>query len=462
MTARVAVIGGGISGLAAAYRAREFGDVTLFESRDRVGGCIETRRKDDYILEMGADSLATEKPAATQFASRLGLELQPVRDDFRGTCIVRDGRLVRMPDEFRLFTPTSLHALITSGLFSPAGIARAALEPFVPPRRDSTDESLATFVTRRFGREVLERLAQPLLGGIYSGDPATLSVQSTMPQLLAVEKTYGSLVRGMRALTKNAPAGPRLVSIRGGLGMLAAALERELRDEIRSGVAVVGLTRLPDGWLLALSDGTQMTAEAVICALPAHAAATVLQPVEPDLAGRLAAIAYNSIATVTTAYALGDVPPLPTCTGFVVPAIEQRPIMATTFSTRKYENRTPNGCAVLRAFVGGAHGQRLLEKDDASLTDMVEREFHALLGIVARPRFTIVRRWRDALPEYAVGHVDAVDAIDRLAQSLGNFALAGAAYRGVGIADCIRSGESAAVAIGTMLGSSRRKEFTPS
>ncbi len=440
---QVVVIGGGISGLAAAHFARKTANVTLIERSNRLGGCIETRRNDDFVLEMGADSLATEKPAATQLACSLGLELQPIHDEYRGTCILRNGRLVRMPDEFRLFTPTSLRALVTSGLFSPAGILRAALEPFVPPRRDTADESLASFVTRRFGREVLERLAQPLLGGIYSGDPATLSVAATMPQLHDIERKYGSLVRGMRAIIKQTPPGARLVSIRGGLGMLVSALERELHDRIRTGVGVTQLQRRGRGWELTLSDGTRTFADAVICALPAHAAAELLQSVEPRLASRLLAINYNSIATVTMAYKLGEVPPLPNSTGFVVPSIEHRPLMATTFSSRKYADRAPFGYMTLRAFIGGRNGQAQVSSDDKSLGALVKREFRDILGITAEPAFVAVRRFLGALPEYSVGHREDVDRIEHLAQSLGNFALAGSAYRGVGIADCIRSGELA-------------------
>ncbi len=466
---RIAVIGGGISGLAAAFHAREIAaeqglpvNVMIFERSARVGGCIETLHVDDFTLEMGADSLATEKGAATQLASRLGLELQPVRDDFRGTCILREGRLVRMPDEFRLFTPTSLRSLVTSRLFTPRGMLRAALEPLIPARKQTADESLASFVTRRFGREVLERLAQPLLGGIYSGDPARLSVRSTMPQLHDVERKYGSLVRGMRELTKNAPSGPRLVSIRGGLGALVTALERELQGHVRTNVGVTRLTRCAQEWTLSLSDGSQVVADGVICALPAYAAAEILQPVDAELAQSLARVTYHSIATVTAAYAWRDVPPLPSCTGFVVPAIERRPIMATTFSNRKYADRTPYGSMVLRAFVGGASGQTLVARDDDSLARLVESEFRDLLGIVAKPRFVAIRRWLNALPEYAVGHRARIDDIDRRARALGGFTLAGSAYRGVGIADCVRSGEAAASELYGMLGPSYQKELTHS
>lgn len=441
---RIAIIGGGIAGLAAAHFAREHSRVRVYEQSARVGGCIETRRSDDYVLEMGADSLSTEKPEAIGLAKQLGLELQPMQDEYRGTCILRDGRLVRMPDAFRLFTPTSLRALLTSGLFSAPGILRAAMEPFVPPRRDTSDESLASFVTRRFGREVLDRLAQPLLGGIFSGDPATLSVEATMPQLRAVERTYGSLVRGMRALAKTAAPGSRLVSMRGGLGSLVDALARELQDDISTNCAVTHLERNARDWTLTFANGTHTSADAVICALPAHAAAELLRSVEPRLASRLLAINYNSIATVTIGYRRSEVPPLPRSTGFVVPSVEERPLTAVTFLNRKYADRAPVGYELFRAFVGGAHGQALAQADDATLTEGVQREFGRILGITADPSFVVVRRWHNALPEYAVGRRDEIDHIENIAHSLGNFALAGSAYRGVGIPDCIRSGETAA------------------
>ncbi len=460
MPLRVAVLGAGVTGLAAANHCREIAvrqgrDVRLIvlERAPRTGGCIETRAAGGYVAELGPDSLVTEKPAALELVRRLGLEpsVATPRAEFRGARIVRDGRLLPIPDDFRLFTPTSLAAIVRSGLFDLPGILRAAVEPLVPRRRGQSDESLASFVTRRFGRQVLERLAQPLVGGIYSGDPERLSMQATLPQMVGIERTYGSMVRGMRkaaAHAGNAAPAPRLVSLQGGLGSMIAALERRLGDAVRTSAEAVEVRFEPrEGgarWTIALADGTAIDADAVLCALPARAAAGVLERAQPGLAMLLRSIRYHSVATVTLAYDAGAVPPLPACTGFVVPFAEGRSIMSVTISSQKFAGRAPDGKVLLRAFAGGALQPALAAKEDAELLATVRRELRELLGIAADPAWTLVRRWPRALPEYAVGHTELVTRIEREASRLYGFALAGSAYRGVGIADCVRSGEAAA------------------
>jgi len=455
---RVAVIGGGISGLAAAYRCRELArergrdiEITVFERAPRVGGCIATRYDEGCVLEMGPDSLITEKPAALNLIGRLGLadDVRPMLTEYRGARVVRAGRLVPIPDDFRLFTPMSLAALVGSRLFTPFGILRAALEPFVPAAASARDESLGSFVSRRFGREILERLAQPLIGGIYSGDPSRLSMQATLPQFLAMERKHGSLVRAMQAMARNQPPGaaPRMVSLRGGLGSLVASLERELAGAVRTSGEVTELRRGIDGWKVALADGCNVDVDAVICALPAHAAAPLFEPFAPGTAKLLSSIAYHSVATVTMAFATADIPPLPRCTGFVVPQIEGRRVMATTFSSQKYVNRAPEGTTILRAFVGGAMQSEVLQLDDRDLIAAVRDEFRELLGISVPANWSIVHRHRDALPEYSVGHTGVIGEVERSVTAIGSIALAGSAYRGAGIADCVASAERAALAV---------------
>lgn len=454
---RIAILGGGIAGLAAANRCRELAaqqgvdvTVTVLERANRAGGSIETQTGGGFVLEMGPDSMVTEKPAAVALAVRLGLEssIEPIQPQFRGARVVRAGRLVPIPDDFRLFTPLSLGALVTSALFTPAGVARAALEPLVPRKRDDGDESLESFVTRRLGREVLERLAQPLIGGIYSGDPARLSMRATLPQLLEMERRYGSLVRGMRAAAKNAPpVARRLVTLRDGLGSLVSALEATLGDCVRTNCDVQRLQRgaTPAAWTIELAGKATLEADALICALPAFETARLLDGFDAGLAQQLRAIAYHSVATVTFIYRTAEIPALPRCTGFVVPAIEHRKIIAATFSSQKYAHRAPEGYTVLRAFAGGAQHALLAGADDATLVGASASEFRDLLGITASPQSTIVRRWQNALPEYVVGHIENVERIEQAAARLGVH-LAGSAYRGVGIADCVRGGEAAAAA----------------
>lgn len=460
---RVAVLGGGISGLAAAYRCRELTsarglhlDLTILEGADRIGGCIETRYEADCVMDLGPDSLVAHKPAALALVERLGLGGALVRTPaaYRGARVLRGGRLLAIPNGFPFFAPTSFVTLATSGLFTPAGFVRAAAEPFIRPKGSDDDESLASFVTRRFGREVLDRLAQPLVASIYSGDPQRLSMQATLPQLLALERRYGSLVRGMRAMrsTTGAPAAQPLLSLRDGLGSLVAALHRELHDSISLSSHVAALRRTPPtestpAWEIVLANGDLVHADAVICALPAHTSARILQQLSPQLSRALQSIPYHSVATATLAFAARSVPALPRSTGFVVPHTEGRAVSAVTFSSYKYPHRSPKDLTILRAFIGGALQPELLALNDTQLHAAVLRDLRDILGIEALPELSIIRRWPAALPAYEVGHTALIDRIENMVSAIDGLALAGSAYRGVGIADCIRSGERAAETI---------------
>lgn len=454
---RVAVLGGGVSGLAAALhvleareqRGRDL-DVALYERGPRAGGCVQTLQDSGYTMELGPDSLLVDKPAARALLAKLNLEEQLVamRPEYRGSRIVHRGRLRPIPSEFRLFTPTSLPALLKSGIFSPAGIARAAMEPFIPARTGTEDESLASFVTRRFGREVLDRLAQPLIGGIYSGDPQRLSMRATLPQFLEMERKYGSLVRAMAKAASGANgSAPQLMSLRGGLQTIVDALHSRVGPAAHLSSEVRELSRTSAGWTIAFNDGSTAQADAIVCALPAYAAARILRGVDAELADLLERIRYNSIATVNLAYDAADLPALPRTPGFVVPAIEGRRITAATISTQKYPDRSPQDGVLLRAFIGGALQPQLVELADAQLAQIARDEFAGLLGISAEPRFAVTRRWMRLLPEYGVGHVPLVASVEQRTAAVGGLALAGSAYHGVGIPDCIATGESAAEAI---------------
>lgn len=460
---RVVVLGAGIAGLAAGHRVRELArergtDValTIVERDARVGGCIETRYDGGFVMELGPDSLLAEKPSGIGLIRRLGLETEIVATpaEYRGARVLRGKRLVRIPDDFRFFTPTSLVSLVTSGLFTPAGIVRAALEPIVPAKTTTQDESLAAFVTRRFGREVLDRLAQPLIGGVYSGDPRRLSMRATMPRFLELERTHRSLVRALRALRRGETAapGPRLVSLREGLGSIVASLESRLRDALRTSSPVTALRyggEQAEGarWTVCLADGSGIEADRVVCALPAYECAKLLAPVDAQLAERLRSIAYHSVATITMAFATSRLPPLPPCTGFVVPYAERRRLMAVTFTSQKYPHRAPEGRTLIRAFAGGALQPEVLDGSDADLIDAVRSELHDVLQADVEPDFAIVRRWPRTLPEYSLEHIATVESIERRASPLVGLQLVGSAYRGAGIPDCIRDGERAAEAI---------------
>jgi oxygen-dependent protoporphyrinogen oxidase len=442
---RVAVLGGGVSGLTAALALLEGGfDVMLFEREARAGGCIQTLHEDGFTIELGPDSLLASKPAAAQILKTLDLDRDVVSTPAQtsGAFIVHHGALRPLPGEFRLFMPSSIPALLRSGIFSVPGMLRAALEPFVPRRASAGDESIASFVTRRFGREVLDRLAQPLLGGIYSGDPARLSMRATLPEFLELERRHGSLLRAMAAEPKRTP--PRLVSLRAGLGAIVDAMMKRIGGRLRTSAEVVGIEPAREGWRLVMRDGSNAEVTGIVCALPAYAAARLLRAIDPPLADRLERIRYNSIATVNLAYDTAQLPPLPSVTGFVVPQIEGRDITAATFSTFKYPDRSPADAVLLRAFLGGAFAPALVERSDEELAQTARAEFASLLGITATPRFAVTRRWLRLLPEYTVGHADYVREIVERTRAHDGLALAGSAYTGVGIPDCMQSGLDAA------------------
>lgn len=459
---RIAVIGAGITGLAAMHRfgelaaARELPfEVTILERGNRPGGPLKTIRRDGFIMETGADSFLTEKPAAAELAKRLGLEadLVQTREQFRRTYVVHGGRLVEIPEGFSLLAPTHLEPVMQSPLFSEEGKRKIAMEPEVPRRTDPGDESLAAFVTRRLGREVLDRVAQPLAGGIYTADPSRLSMAATMPRFVEMERREGSLIRGLqaaekaRAIKTTGTSGARwslFLSMRTGMQSLVDAVAARVAPVLQFGTEVARISRHGDRWSIALTDGKILEVDAIICAAPAFAAARFLKDTDESLAGLLGTISYASAATVNLTFRESDFPKSPNAFGFVVPIIERRKIIAGSFSSLKFEGRAPAGSILARAFVGGVLQNEMMSLPDDAIVTAVREEFRALLGVTAVPGIIEVQRWPDSMPQYEVGHLDRVAEIERAAAHLPRFALAGAAYRGVGIPDCIRSGEEAA------------------
>jgi protoporphyrinogen/coproporphyrinogen III oxidase len=473
---RVAVIGGGISGLTAAYRIRELAisretplEVDLFDSGARLGGALETIHRDGFVIETGADSFLSEKPAAIKLAERLGLAGDQIatQEQFRKTLVVRRGRLLEIPEGFSLLAPTYLTPLLSSPLFSLLGKIRIAMEPLIPRRHGDADESLASFVRRRLGRETLDRIAQPLAGGIYTADSASLSIGATLPRFVEMERRYGSVIRGLRAAARTRAADARgtsgarwslFVSFKGGIQTLVDALAARLEGSVHSRAEVATLERVGDActaaahsiaplWRLGFRDGSASDADALICAAPAFALAPLLQPHSRELAAELAAIGYASAATVNLAYRAADFPQPPDAFGFVVPIAELRRIIAGSFSSLKFAGRAPASMILARIFIGGALQNSLMNLDDAAMIDVARSEFADLLGVTADPAFAHVRRWPRSMPQYAVGHLARVGEIERLSAAIPGFALAGAYLRGVGIPDCIASGERAAEAI---------------
>jgi oxygen-dependent protoporphyrinogen oxidase len=452
---RVAVVGGGVAGLAAAHRVLERGggavDVVLLEASERLGGTVGTDRERGFTLERGADAMLTaEKPWAAELCERLGLPLVGTREGERRTYVVHEGRLEPLPEGFLLLAPTSLGPLVRSRLFSWPAKLRMALDLVLPRRAAGGDESLASFVRRRLGHEALERVAQPLAGGIYSGDPEKLSLAATMPRFLEMERRHRSVILGLRAAARRAgttrAAGARyalFAAPAGGMGALVDAVARRLPEgAVRLRAPAAELVRDGAGWRVR-AGGEEYAADTVIVAAPAFAAAPLLGRLDETLGTMLAAIDYASTAIVTLAYRKADLPPLAGF-GFVVPAATGSPLIACTYSSRKFADRAPEGHDVVRAFVGGTLRPHALEQGDDAMVAGVRAAIRGLVGIVAEPLFVRVWRHPRAMPQYAVGHLDRVAEMERRAAALGGVVLAGAAYRGVGVPDCVRSGEAAA------------------
>ncbi len=468
MAAGVAIIGGGIAGLAAAHRVTELASarstsvpLVLLEATSRLGGTIASERVDGFLVEAGADSFLTEKPWALELCRRLGLEerLISTRDRERRTFVVRAGRLHVLPEGFLLMAPTELWPLVRSPLFTWRGKVRMALDVMLPRGRASSDESLASFVTRRLGREALERVAQPLVGGIYASDPQQLSLAATMPRFLDMERRHRSVILAMRRERRVAPAsgsGARwslFASFADGMQVLIDSLARRLPEgALRLGTRATTVAASAPGWRITLADGGTVEAAAVIVATPAFAAADLLHGVDGSLAQELDAVPYASSVTVTLGYARADVPHPLDGFGFIVPAVEGRDAIAGSFSSVKYAGRAPADAALVRVFLGGAIAEEVVARSDAELIATARSELRELLGITAAPRLARAFRYPRSMPQYRVGHLERVARVEAALAHHRGLALAGNAYRGVGLPDCVHSGELAAERVMATIG----------
>ncbi|HJS25098.1 MAG TPA: protoporphyrinogen oxidase [Pyrinomonadaceae bacterium] len=452
MIDRIVIIGGGISGLAAAHRVLELNPaahVTILEASNRLGGTIRTEFRDGFLLERGPDSFISEKPQAVALAKRLGLEsrLIETNEKYRRSFIVRDGRLRPVPEGFQLLAPSRMWPFITSDIFSVAGKARMAADLFLPRKstNGTTDESLASFVRRRLGVEALDRMAQPMVGGIYTADPETLSLRATLPRFLEMEREHRSLILAMLRqgrVQKSGTSGARyslFLSFDRGVQVLVDAVTR-INADFRVNARAQRLT-FDQGWTIATDTGEQFKADAVCLAVPAYVAASLLTG---ELADKLRVIKYASTATINLAYRRAAIAHPLNGFGFVVPFIEKRSLIACTFSSVKFSGRAPEGHVLLRAFAGGALQPEIFALDESELAARVEADLRELLGINEAPLFLEVTKWERSMPQYEVGHLDRVNEIENLVSKLSGLTLAGNSYRGAGIPDCIRSGEAAA------------------
>jgi oxygen-dependent protoporphyrinogen oxidase len=471
---RTAIIGGGIAGLAAAYeleQARVAGadvEYTLFESREKLGGSLSSEIVDGTVLERGPDSFLTEKAAGAELCRELGLgdQLTPSNDAERKTYILVKNRMVALPDGLMFLVPTKLVPTALTKLFSIKTKIKMGMELLHPPRPTGLpDESVAALVTRHFGAEAVDRLADPLLSGIYGGDAAQLSARTVLPKLVEMESEYGSLTRGMLAAHqkmaakakesahKNSngagsgagrPARSIFTSLKGGMQQLVDAIEARLkRDWVRLGTPVTALENTATGWVVE-AGGRRESYDAVIVCSQAWAAGRLLSGIDGTLSEDLMGVPYSSSITLNLVYDEAKLPELPDGFGFLVPASEGRTMLACTFVHRKFLGRTAPGKAVLRAFLGGMKNEALLTEPDEVLVETARREFKEILGITAEPEYVQVSRWKRAMAQYAVGHQERVRRINERVAALPGLKLAGNAYDGIGIPDCIRLGRKAA------------------
>lgn len=428
-----------------------------------------TERVDGYLLDGGPDSWVVTKPQATALAQALGLggSIIGTNATNRRYYVAWNDELHAVPEGLVLGVPTQIGPLVRTRLFSWPGKARMAMEPFIAPRRfeGDDDESIAAFATRRLGREAAERLVAPLLGGVSAGDASDISVRATFPQLLAMERQYGSLVRGMRAGGRErmkaqaqageaggkGMAGSAFVSLQGGVGELPRTLVERLEADgvsLRSGVAVEAIARSGAGFAVRLATESTLDADAVLLAVPGYAAARLVEPLDAQLAGALSKIVYGSTATVFLGYRRDEVGHPLAGVGFVVPRAAERPALAGTWVSSKWDYRAPEGHVLLRLFLGGAWGEGLLSGSDDDLVRLARGELRALMRIEAEPRLAKVFRFERSSAQMRVGHLAAMRAIHaRLVEVAPGLSVAGGGYDGVGIPDCIRQGEDAGKAL---------------
>lgn len=465
--AEVVVIGGGIAGLAAAFHLGSATDgggalpYQLMEAAPRWGGKITSERHGEFLVEGGPDSLIPQKPQALELVRELGLgeRLIPSNDARRGSFVLRRGKLVPLPEGLHMLVPTQWGTLLRSPLLSWHGKLRMLTERFVPPRTEGGDESVAAFVRRRLGQTVLEDLAEPLLAHIHVADIERMSLEATYPRLAALERSYGGLAKGIRAMRAAAPSphsgSPLFWSLRGGLGELVDALVAQLDpDALFLGRPAKSLHRTGDqGFQVEFEDGTSVEARAVVLALPAFAAAELLRDLDPELAADLGGIRYVSMATLSLGFRRDEFPHPLDGFGFFVPRREKRQTLACTWTSSKFDHRCPEDAVLLRAFLGGAHGEADLELDDERLIRAVTDEIQSILGLRAEPILARLFRWQRGYPQYDVGHGERLQNMEkRLPPGL---FVAGSAFHGVGLPDCIQSGKRAVEQIRRYLFSSR-------
>lgn len=463
---RVVIIGGGIAGLSTAWYVQKHAQlhqqslhITIVERDQRVGGKLVTDTislpdaAEPLVVEGGPDAFITQKPWGLQLVQDLSLSdqlisTQPARHK---VFVLHHGKPHPLPDGVNLVVPTQLWPFVRSPIISWRGKLRMALDLVLPARKGTTDETLASFIGRRFGAEALDKIAEPLMAGIHNAESQRQSLLATFPRFRDVEIKYGSLIRGMRAArttsSASQPTSP-FISLRGGIQTLVDALVRQISATIRTGCQVVRLDYNPTNtpsYHVHLDTGEILPAEAVVLAVPAFVAGELVAQVAPALAAGLGRIRYVTTGTVSLAFRRSDIGVPLDSYGLVIPASEQRRINAVTISSRKFAHRAPDEYILLRVFVGGSRHPEVIQLADEALLALVQHELQTLLGIDAAPVWQRIYRWPRANPQYDVGHLDRVAELEQ--QCPARLYLCGSAYRGVGIPDCVRQGQETAARV---------------
>jgi oxygen-dependent protoporphyrinogen oxidase len=457
----ILVLGGGIAGLAAVRELEALvpdGEIVLVERERRLGGKILTERVDCFVVEGAPDSFLSRKERGIGLCEELGLrdELVGRRPEHARSFVRVGSELVLLPAGLTGLVPTDLAGLEGSPLLTSEGRARLAAERDLPPAPADGDESIAAFVSRRLGREAYERIVEPLMTGIYGGDGEQLSLQATFPGLRALELEHGSLLRGLD--TQSAPASehPAFVSLQGGMERLVSALVGSLeRTPMLTGRQALALRSRGSGFEVELGDGERIEADGVVVATPAFVTGELLGELDPELAGLHVEIPYASSVVVSLGFGAEHVDHPLDGYGYVVPRSEGSDVLACTWSSSKWEGRAPAGSVLLRVYTGRFGRDDLTVEDDAALVELAREELR-LLGVRAEPTFVRVHRWPRGMPQYVLGHPERLRRIDAALERHPGLALAGAAYRGVGIPDCIHSGEEAARAVAGVLAGATR------
>jgi len=463
---KLAVLGAGISGLSAAYRFHKLcpdAELRVWERRERVGGVLTTLQQNGYQIEQSADNFITTVPYLTSLCRELGIDNELVSTDprFRRTYVVRKKNLYLLPDGFLMMAPSKMYPLAVTPILSPLGKLRAALEYFIPPSQSDDDETMKSFVTRRLGREVFERLVEPLVSGVYAADMNKLSLLATLPRFREMERQHGSLIRAMRsqmrsnkqAKSQSQESGARysmFVTLRGGLSRITDTLAANLpNDTIQLNKSAEKLESFTDEdgnlkWKITDQNGLAEIFDAVIFALPSYETARLLQPTYQRLGELLGGIEHSGTAIVTLAFDASQIKKRLSGMGFVVPKIENSPILAGSFSSMKYAHRAPDGKQLIRIFAGGARSPEMAGMADNELLPLIKNELRPLLHIDGSPELEVVAHWERTMPQYHLGHIERIREINEIVSQIPNLALAGNFLTGVGIPVCSLSGQEAA------------------